>query len=104
MSDAHDGVISAGPFKENEGRWLDGTKLWVETSIDQKPTSATIRATRLDATATVVTKRRGKDTIAVLDGDPPGLFFPGVLQLPHHGNWKINVTIGRDVGCFLVHA
>jgi hypothetical protein len=56
MSDARDGVISAGPFKENRGRWQDGTKFWVETSVDQAQTSATIRATLLEAPSQVVTQ------------------------------------------------
>lgn len=102
LSDARDGVISAGPFKENVGRWLDGTKFWVATSVDQAQTSATIRATSIDGPAQVVTQKR--DSTAVRDGNPPGLFFPGELQLPDEGSWKIDVTIGGDVGCFLVDA
>lgn len=105
LTTAKDGVISAGPFKENRGYWRQqhGTKLWVATSVDQKPTTAVISAERLNATTQSVVKRRGPGTIATPDGDPPGLFFPGVVRLPLHGTWQITVTIGKDSGCFRVH-
>lgn len=108
LTTASDGVISAGPFKENHGYWLqkNGTKLWVKTSVDQKPTAATIRAQRLNATSQPIVQHRGTDTIAVLDGDATGsatgLFFPGSLRLPEPGTWKLTVTIGPDSGCFLI--
>lgn len=105
LTTAKDGVISAGPFKENRGYWRQeqGTKLWVATSVDQKPTTAIIRTEQLNATRQPIVKRRGPDTIATPDGDPPGLFFPGGVRLPRHGTWQITVTIGKDSGCFRVH-
>jgi hypothetical protein len=108
--DAQDGVISAGPFRQNKGHWVSGTKFWVATSVSQKKTAAKISAERVGATGKV-TERRGKSTIA--KPVPPsgkrssstpssGLFFPGAIRLPKHGMWKINVSIGKDSGCFLV--
>lgn len=101
---AKDGVISAGPFKSNRGRWqqAQGTKFWVATSVDQKPTAAIIHAQRLNTNASPVVDRRGTDRIATTSDDPPGLFFPGPLRLAHPGTWKITVMIGSDSGCFLV--
>lgn len=102
---ARDGAISAGPFEANRGYWRaeHGTKFWVATSVNQKPTTAVIHAERLHSTAPPIVKRRGPDTIATLGGDPSGLFFPGLLRLPQHGIWQITVTIGKDSGCFRVH-
>ncbi|TWP31774.1 hypothetical protein [Leekyejoonella antrihumi] len=102
---ARDGVISAGPFKANRGLWRaeQGTKFWVETSVNQKPTAAVIRAQLLNSSTQSMVTRRGPDAIATPDGDPPGLFFPGNLRLPRHGTWQITVTIGKDSGCFRVH-
>ncbi len=99
---ATDGVISAGPFKANRGHWRakQGTKLWVATSVNQKRTTAVIRAQRLDSSMQPIVTRR--HLIATPEGDPPGLFFPGLLRLPRHGIWQITVTIGNDSGCFRV--
>lgn len=102
---AQDGPISAGPFAGQQEYWLQpqGTKLWVASSVNQEPTSATIRAQRIDTTDPPVVVHRGPDTIAVPTDDPPGLFFPGLFRLPARGTWSIDVTIGSDSGCFLVH-
>lgn len=102
---AKDGKISAGPFVGQQEYWLQpqGTKLWVASSVNQEPTSATIRAQRIDTADPPVVVHRGPDTIAVQGGDLPGLFFPGLFRLPARGTWSIAVTIGADSGCFLVH-
>lgn len=104
LTDAKDGPISAGPFAGNARYWLQeqGSKLWVATSVEQKPTTANIRAQRLGTNEPPVLVHRGPDTIAVPSGDPPGLFFPGVFSLPGPGTWTITVSIGPDSGCFLV--
>lgn len=104
LASAKDGVISAGPFKSNRGRWqqAQGTKLWVATSVDQKPTAATIHAQRLSTNAPSVVNRRGTDRIATPGDDPSGLFFPGAPRLAHRGTEKITVMIGSDADCFLV--
>lgn len=100
---ARDGVISAGPFDDNL-RWLqeDGSKLWVATSVDQDATGADTSAERINSTTPPLLVHRGPDMLAIPDGRPPGLFFPGSFHLPGTGTWKISVTIGPDTGCFLV--
>lgn len=103
---ATNGAISAGPFDENLHDWTDpgGAKLWVRTSRDQESTTAEIEARPLGIspvpTGGAVTQRRGSDQIAEV-ADPGGLFYPGSLQLPEPGQWRLSVTIGGDDGCFL---
>lgn len=100
---AHDGVISAGPFRDDQNWTAQGGKLWVETSVEQDRTGAVIRAERTDGAGSPVVVRRGWEERATPDVDGfTGLFFPGAIRLPRKGTWRIRVTIGADSGCFLM--
>lgn len=100
---AHDGVISAGSFLDDQNWTAQGGKLWVETSVEQDRTGAVIRAERTDGAGSPVVVRRGWEEHATPDVDGfTGLFFPGAIRLPRTGTWRITVTIGADSGCFLM--
>jgi hypothetical protein len=104
LSSARSGRLSAGPFSENSGHWTDvrGAKLWVASTVDE-PTGATaiITADQVGTSRSVRVERNATERAQV---PTVPTFFPGLLRLPAHGNWRIHVTIGKQTGCFLVRA
>lgn len=102
---AADGEISAGPFDlSQQNHWGDagGTKLWVATSVDQAPTTATIAIEQVTGDDPVRTTKQTRGTDQIAQTGKSGLFYPGVIRLPKPGSWRLIVTIGADTGCFLV--
>lgn len=104
LSSARSGQISAGPFEENAGHFTDarGAKFWVASTIDE-PTAvtATITADQVGTSRSVRVERTATERAQVSDFPT---FFPGLLRLTAHGDWRIQVTIGKQTGCFVVHA
>ena len=94
------GDIAAGPFLDNKGHWADpgGAKLWVASKRDEGAgVVAVIVATRME-TQNVVTVKRPPEARAEQSAYPT--FFPGTLQIPNTGKWKLEVIIGDSRGCF----
>jgi hypothetical protein len=100
---AMSGNVRAGPFALNRGQWTApaGAKLWVgSTHRPEAPTGAVIRAVRSDGAGQPVVVRRGPEQIGVVDTLP--VFYPGLIRLPTPGRWRLDVSVGRDRGCFLL--
>jgi len=104
MTDAISGQIHAGPFDLNHGRWTQakGTKLWVGSGRPGPNTGAVLRAVSLDEQRQEIEQQRSPESAGGVRG--LALFFPGALRLPQAGNWRLEVTIGNDTGCFLIDA
>jgi hypothetical protein len=104
--------ITAGPFKENQGHWTSGAKLWVQTSHPEHGKKAVISAKPVSDAGKkpAPTRTRGPHQLATPE-PPTGKptkhahpIFPGAYRLPKPGTWKLTVTIGSAHGCFLVDA
>ncbi len=104
ITDATSGKIHAGPFDLNRGSWTlpKGTKLWVGSERPGPHTGAVLRAVALDEQRQEIDQQRSPESAGGVEG--LALFFPGALRLPHAGNWRLEVTIGNDTGCFLINA
>lgn len=104
LSSARSGQISAGPFEQNAGHFTDarGAKFWVASMVKEPSgVTATITAEQLSVGRSVRVERSASQRAQVSDFPT---FFPGLLRLTAHGDWRINVTIGEQTGCFVVHA
>lgn len=104
ITDATSGKIHAGPFDLNRGSWTlpKGTKLWVGSERPGPSTGAVLRAVARDEQRQEIEQQRSPESAGGVQG--LALFFPGALRLPHVGNWRLEVTIGNDTGCFLIDA
>lgn len=100
---AASGNVRAGPFEANRGRWTSraGAKLWVgSVQAAAVPTGAVIRATRVDGTGQPLTVRRGPAERAEVATLP--VFYPGLIRLPAAGQWRLDISVGADRGCFVL--
>jgi hypothetical protein len=102
---AASGNVRAGPFQANRGRWTAaaGAKLWVgSTRAAAIPTGAVIRASRVDGAGQPLTLRRGPAERAKVDTMP--VFYPGLIRLPTAGQWRLEITVDAERGCFVLRA
>jgi hypothetical protein len=104
LGSAHSGRLSAGPFLETTGHFkgAHGAKFWVASTVAEPPgATASIQAHQMGTDRSVRVERNASRRAQVPDVPT---FFPGVLRLPAHGDWRIHVTIGKQTGCFDVRA
>ena len=108
VESVYSGSVQAGPFASNHGHWTqpEGTKLWVASTQPQGKRGAVIQASFEGNKNRQLTFRRGPDELA----DPLGAaakrvaeFYPGTIRLPESGTWRLTITIGDAVACFLVN-
>jgi hypothetical protein len=101
------GPVQAGPFASNHGHWTqpEGTKLWVASEQPQGNRGAVIQASFEDGEGRPLTFRRGPGERAELVGGAAkrlAEYYPGTIRLPESGTWRLTITIGDAVECFLV--
>lgn len=108
IESVHSGPVQAGPFSSNHGHWTqpEGTKLWVASTQPQGKRGAVIQASFEADRNRQITFRRGPDERADLLGAAAkrmAEFYPGTIRLPESGTWRLTITIGEAVDCFLVN-
>ena len=107
IEDVLSGPVQAGPFASNHGYWTQpkGTKFWVASAQPQGRHGAVIQVTLMGPKKKQVVFRRGPDERADLVGAVAkrvAEFYPGSIRLPASGTWRLTITIGDAVDCFLV--
>jgi hypothetical protein len=82
------------------GWWrLGGTKFWVRSDNTGPAQGARLVLTRIGSYSAATTVWRPPDSVGSSAGQPQ--FYPGLLQVPEGGQWRLDVSIGPHTGCFL---